>query len=353
MKCAKSVTPGLECEETMRYVRTDDLEPDMILATPLLDSANRVMLATGKRLTEYMIGRLVLNGVEGIYIDDEISRGIDIAPPISPKLQKQVLDQLRKQNVDEIVNSAKDIVDEVADNADCLNSLILIKDYDGYTYQHSVNVGILSSVVGFASGMARDEVVNLTATALLHDIGKTAASLEILNKKEKLTDEEMEHLREHPVTGYQMLQKCDTVQSVIRVGVYEHHENMDGTGYPRGIAGDKIHTFARIIHVTDVYDAMISKRPYKDEIHPEDAMSFILGKSGTMFDPFIVDIFLRCVPAYPKGITIQLSNGEKAIVIHNYPEYPLRPCIRMFDGREVSLMNDIEYRSVVIVDVLI
>lgn len=233
-------------------------------------------------------------------------------------------------------------------NADCLNNLMLVKDFDDYTYQHSMNVGILSSVVGVAVGMREEDIVNLTTAALLHDIGKRESPLEVLNKKGKLTEKEMDFMKLHPTSGYKILRQSESILSVVRVAVYEHHENEDGTGYPRGIDGSKIHRFAKIIHITDVYDAMISKRPYKAPIHPEDAMAFIMGNSGIMFDPFYADIFLRCVPVYPKGTTVHLSNGEKALVTHNYPEHALRPDIRLFDGKDVSLMNDIEYRNVVI-----
>lgn len=332
----------------MRYVRTTELRTDMVLAVPLIDSRNRILLTAGKQLSDHVIRRLHVMGVEGVYIDDELSKDIIITSAIGPELQRKVIQQLRKKNIDHIVDSARNIVDEIMENSDYLNNMLLVKDFDDYTYQHSMNVGILSSVLGVAVGFSKEDMVNLTAAALLHDIGKIESPLEVLNKKGKLTEKEMEFMKHHPTSGYKILRQNENILSVVRVAVYEHHENVDGTGYPRGIEGSKIHRFAKIIHIADVYDAMISKRPYKAPIHPEDAMAFIMSNSGSMFDPFFADFFLRCVPVYPKGATVYLSNGEKAIVTKNYPEHALRPDIRLFNGKNVSLMKHIEYRNVVI-----
>ena len=144
-------------------------------------------------------------------------------------------------------------------------------DYDQQNYAHCYDLWMhcLHTVVGIHKDV--DDAM-LYLAALLHDIGKTCLPLEILNKPETLTEDEYEEVKRHPRYGYNMLKNNEEISSVTRNAIFSHHENEDGSGYPRNLTSDKIHKFAKIIHIADVYDALITKRVYKEAINPADAM---------------------------------------------------------------------------------
>ena len=143
-----------------------------------------------------------------------------------------------------------------------------------------------------------EELEKLSQAALLHDIGKCDVPLEIVNKPAKLTSEEYEEMKRHPEYGLKRLrdgrsQGTEEIHAVVKNAVYSHHENWNGTGYPRGLQGEAIHLFARLIHVADVYDALTAKRAYKDALNPSDAMEYLMANSGAMFDIDVVNTFIK------------------------------------------------------------
>jgi len=219
---------------------------------------------------------------------------------------------------------------------------INISTYDNYTYTHSVNVDILSVILGVACGLRDDELKKLSQAALLHDIGKTCVPIEIINKPGRLTEEEYAEVKKHPYYGYNMLRDNFDVSSVARNAILSHHENEDGSGYPRALAGDKIHLFAKIIHVADVYDALTTKRVYKDAMNPADALEYLMGNSERMFDKDLVATFLEYVAPYPLGVQVELSNGQKALVVKNNRSMLSRPVVRLNSGAKVDLMEHLD-----------
>ena len=123
------------------------------------------------------------------------------------------------------------------------------------------------------------------------------------------------------------------------MGIYEHHENEDGSGYPRGLTTERIHIFAKIIHVADVFDALTAKRCYKEAMNPADAMEYLMAHSHQMFQAEIVRVFLRYVALYPLGSTVTLSNGRKAVVALNRPSFLARPTVVTEDGVVIDLLE--------------
>lgn len=161
------------------------------------------------------------------------------------------------------------------------------------------------------------------------DIGKVFVSQEILNKPDKLTEEEYEHMKSHSLMGYEYLKKRLDIPVVSYIGALQHHERYDGTGYPHGVEGTKISLFGKIIAVADVYDALVSDRPYRKPLLPSEAMEYIMGGSGTMFDTQIVNVFIQRVSPYPVGTSVLLSDGYVGIVVENYSDCCLRPKIKV------------------------
>ena len=224
-----------------------------------------------------------------------------------------------------------------------------LKNYDDYTYFHSVNVATLAAVLGVRYGLSEYELKVLTTGALLHDIGKKFVKADVLNARRPLTEEEKRMVLQHPKLGYEFLKRNYDFDPDVCEGVLGHHEWYNGEGYPLRRSGENISIYARIIKVADVYDAMTSKRPYHDALSPSDAVEYIMAMNESEFDPAIVDIFLKWVAVYPVGCEVELSDGRHAVVVKNYHDFLLRPKIRVMEsGEEIDLLSDIDARHITI-----
>ena len=204
-----------------------------------------------------------------------------------------------------------------------------LKIFDDYTFHHSVNVTILSVITGISLGLNNSDLYKLGLGALLHDVGKVNIPKEVLNKSGKLDDKEFNIIKQHPVEGYKILKQNDEIPTTSYMVALHHHEKFAGKGYPEGKNGSDIHLYSRIASVADVYDALVSDRPYRKGFAPSEAMEFILGGSGTNFDRDIVTHFFKKVAPYPVGTEVILSDNRQGIVIENFEKYTLRPKVRI------------------------
>ncbi len=205
-----------------------------------------------------------------------------------------------------------------------LVNMIDLKVFDDYTYSHSVNVAVLSIIIGVTMGLGRKELTKLGLGALLHDIGKVFIDKDIVNKPGKLTDEEFSSMKMHSKLGYDYVRDRFQLPVKSYVAVLDHHERYDGSGYPNSKKGDEISDFGKMIALADVYDALTSERPYRKALPPSEAMEYIMGNSQVHFDPELVKVFSRKVAPYPVGTLVKLSNGMTGLVVENYEAFCLR-----------------------------
>lgn len=325
----------------MRYVRTEHLEKGMVLVNTLYDNNEKVLLKANRKLTQNYIIRIQQLDIPGLYVfeDDEID---EHTPIISEQTRLKAITSLKRLNIDDCIYIANSIVEEIRESDSMIMETMHLSSYDNYTYSHSVNVNILSVILGVACGLRDDDLKKLSQAALLHDIGKTCVPIEIINKPGRLTDAEYEEVKNHPRYGYNMLRNNYEISSVARNAILSHHENEDGSGYPRGLTSEKIHLLAKIIHVADVYDALITKRIYKDAMNPADALEYLMGNAGRMFDKELVATFLEYVAPYPLGVQVELSTGQKAIVVKNNRGMLSRPVVRLDSGTRVDLLEHLD-----------
>ena len=325
----------------MRYVRTEHLEKGMVIVNTLYDSNDKVLLKANRRLTQNYINRIQQLEIVGLYVfeDDEIE---EHTPIISEQTRLKAIKSLKRLNIDDCIYIANNIVEEIRESESMIVETINLSTYDNYTYSHSVNVDILAVILGVACGLRDDELKKLSQAALLHDIGKTCVPIEIINKPGRLTDEEYEEVKQHPRYGYNMLRDNYEVSSVARNAILSHHENEDGSGYPRGLTSEKIHLFAKIIHIADVYDALTTKRVYKDAMNPADALEYLMGNAERMFDKDLVATFMEYVAPYPLGVQVELSTGQKALVVRNNRSMLSRPMVRLDGGATIDLVERLD-----------
>jgi HD-GYP domain-containing protein (c-di-GMP phosphodiesterase class II) len=181
----------------------------------------------------------------------------------------------------------------------------------------------------------------------MHDIGKTAVPVEIINKPSRLDEDEFNIIKNHPAAGYEYLKNANIGDEKMWLGVVCHHEKVDGSGYPLGLDGNEIPIWSRIISAADVYDALTSTRPYRTPMQPAEALEYIMGGIGSSFDYDVVSSFAKKVELYPVGSYVQLSNGVIAIVLDS--KNATRPVIRNLETGDVyDLQSDRQLLSVVI-----
>jgi putative nucleotidyltransferase with HDIG domain len=245
-------------------------------------------------------------------------------------------------------NITNELMKSITDNDAVAVDISILKVSDEYTFKHSVDVATMAMVVAKQHGMSKSEIRDIGMAGILHDVGKTKIPNEILNKPGKLTDEEFTIMKNHPVYGYKILKEKPEMSNDILLGVLQHHEKMNGKGYPMGVSSDKIGKFARIISVVDVYDALVTERPYKKAFTPRDAVEMIMSMTADM-DINAMKSFMKSVILYPVGSVVQLSNGEPAKVVENNVEYLLRPkVVGLVSGKVYDLSGDLACANIII-----
>ena len=327
----------------MRYVPLREAEPGMVLAADLYDSVGRTLIGCHCELTESYLEKLEAYGFDGIYIEDKLSEGITIESVITPQLRQEGQERIRACDIDGCKLIARRMVEEILSCGNVSLDLTDLRSYDDYTYAHSVNVAVYCGVIGMGMGMSEVELGHLVTAALLHDLGKLQIPDEILNKPGRLTQEEYLIMKSHATLSYQIISERWDISAHIKEAVLHHHENVDGSGYPDGLEGAQQTMFTRILHVADVYDALTSRRPYKEPYAPYEATEYLMGGCGIMFDRDVVETLLKYVPLYPKGTMVTLSDGREAIIYENFGVHNLRPVVRLMDGELLDLSNEANY----------
>lgn len=343
----------------MRYLPTSKLKPGMALGQDIYDGAGRLLLGKHLLLNEEYISNLEFLGFPGIYIDDEFTQGIEIQQVVSPQIRSQALNMVHdlfsfaggeeETSVEEvkIQRIVESVVESVLRNGDVMCNMIDIKNYDDYIYFHSINVGILSVMLGARYGLPREVLCQLAVAAFLHDIGKRFIGSDIVNGEMMLRGQDVEVFRSHAKLGAEFLRNSYHFSSEVYTGILEHHEDYNGAGYPLGKVGEEISLFGRIIRVTDSYDRRTSGRFSGAAQAPSEAMEFLMAMAGTQFDPNLVNILMRKLAAYPVGCEVELSNGQHAVVAQNFEDFPLRPLVKVIEtGEMMNLRDDVEARAV-------
>ncbi|MDD5016672.1 MAG: HD-GYP domain-containing protein [Eubacteriales bacterium] len=355
----------------MRYVPKKNLQAGHKLASDLFINRNRVLLRKGMSLTDSLVRKIDILGFQGLYIDDDVSKDLYIEEIISPELKLKTKNGLQSffysaenNNVSQIkgqINTIKylvrDIVDEVLHHRQIMINIIDLRAYDDYTYSHSLNVAVLSVVMGSVLGMNQKTLFALAMGALLHDTGKMFIDKQILNKPGLLTPEEFEEIKKHSELGFQYLCKNVDVPEDSKISALHHHEQYNGGGYPNGLAQENIHIFGRIICVADVYDALTSDRPYRKAFLPSDAIEYIMSEYNNKFDPVVVKALTRKVAPYPIGTCLKLSTGDIGIVVKNFESTILRPLVKLIINKKatnhyIDLSNDRSALNITIKEII-
>jgi HD-GYP domain-containing protein (c-di-GMP phosphodiesterase class II) len=291
----------------------------------------------------------------GLLVDKKVGAVIKEGEKKATEIFKDAIDAVKDLvqtvNLDKAANLRKmnslvqTMVDNILDNRDAILGLTSIKMYDEYTFAHSVNTSIIAVSLATFLSFDKPQIAALGMAALMHDIGKVKVPHEVINKPGKLTDEEWEQVKRHPVEGALMLSDIPGVSKLAMVAAFEHHQN---GGYPKVDGVLELHPFSQIVSLADAYEALTAARVYyNSQMAPDNAVRILLAKRGTVFNSVLVKAFVNMIGIFPIGTLLKLDTGEIGLVLHQTRDL-LRPRVLMLDkfdgseketGTEVSLVE--------------
>lgn len=340
----------------MKAIKVRDLKPGMRFDQPVFIEGENVLVPAGVALKDKDIERLTRWDIEEVFTDGSPvsdSPGAATGPKgkagrawLAPgeervfKIYRAAVDKveaifhdisdgtyLSHEPVDFIV---KEMLDLLRQNKNETIQLILLGEWvERKLSVSAVNCMILAAVIGTTMRLASHRLLQLATSALLHDVGMLRVDREILRKEGKLSEAELAKMKAHSVTGYQIISRDMKYPEEIAQVALQHHEHWDGRGYPRGLKGEEINPFARVVAVADAYEAMVSERPYRNSMIGYSAMKAVLSDNGRHFDPQVLKAFLESMGVFPIGSIVQLNNAGIGRVVENHAEAPLRPKIEL------------------------
>jgi putative nucleotidyltransferase with HDIG domain len=237
-----------------------------------------------------------------------------------------------------------DLAQAVTQNRHALVALTTMRTLDAYTFTHLVNVSILTMAQARGLGIDGTLLREFGVAGLMHDIGKVHVPPEILQKTTRLDDRETAVIRRHPATGASILRRAKDVTPLAAIVAFEHHLRLNGSGYPEGVTRPSLNLATMLTTISDVYDAMRSKRGYQ-EAFPVDRILAVLNNDGQEFEPNLVKRFVHLMGLYPTGSFVRLNTGAGAVVLRPYPTDPHRPRVRVVyapDGHRLDIPYDVD-----------
>jgi HD-GYP domain-containing protein (c-di-GMP phosphodiesterase class II) len=341
----------------MKVLKVSELKAGDRFSKPVYIDQENILVPPNVPLKQKEIDRLIRWGIEQVTTEGErISEGSIEGKPgatlkIANLLQSPLYQEFSKTcatltgNIEKVQSAIKDhlpvdttLIDKTVD------SLIrVLKEYRGefiqYLFfenpeestfaQNSIHCAVLSTLIGMQLGILQHKLFPLTTGALLHDVGMLRIPESIVEKRGKLESREAQTMKVHPIYSYTIIRKEMNYSDEVALIALQHHERWDGQGYPKGLSGKQIHINARIVSVADAYEAMISKRPYRNSMIGYHAMKSLLSDNGRRFDPDILKVFIQSMGIYPLGSIVLLSDSSIGSVIDTNTESPLRPKVKI------------------------
>ncbi|SHJ32768.1 HD-GYP domain-containing protein [Pseudobutyrivibrio xylanivorans] len=358
----------------MRVINVSEIKPGMILAEKLVSPRGQILAEAGASITAQQLLHASYYGIEQIAIQDEeeaIDKYYDEAPDefigetqswrilnskefkefkqaynrCTDKLEAIITDFVERKvpiNNDEIIDEIHMVFEKHSTGLGIMAMMLNIQELDASTFQHCVNVAIISRVCGGWIGITDEtELDVLTMCGLYHDIGKSLVPHSILTKADKLTDEEFARMAEHPLLGYNLLLDAE-LDRRIKLAALQHHERNDGSGYPYGLTKDFISPFSKIVAITDVYDAMTADRCYRAGICPFEVIAQFQREDRAKYDQHILQVFLENIAESYISTGVLLSDGSRGIISMINKKSLSSPLIKLDDGSFVDLRERTE-----------
>ena len=348
----------------MKRIKTKDLIPGYVLAEDVYSYNGQMILTNGTVLTDKIITRLEFYSIMSVRVEDEMQDVPHEEALPAPELKEPPHSEIIKQskdftdfkntfddtltdfkssinnivelnspiNTDELLNNTKSLINQAKNSSySTMDMLHNMRQYDDLTFAHSMNVSLICNVFGGWLKMKPEEIDLLTLCGMLHDLGKLKIPDSIIKKPEKLTTDEYQLVKTHTVEGYHIL-KAQGVSEHIANSALMHHEKCDGSGYPLGLTADRIDTYAKIVGIVDVYDAMTSARIYRGPMCPFRVIELYESEGLQKYDAHFILTFLENVSNTYLHYTVQLSDGRAGKIIFINKNALSKPIVQCGDA---------------------
>lgn len=343
----------------MRIVPLNCVPPEATLAKTIYNANGNILLRRGTTLTPSLLDKIKASDINTVYVDDgycdeeihdiiqpevrakavktiketframeeDIKKTLDISRDFNRRLQKRAMSKY----MEKLKGITEAILEDIMNSHHLMVNIIDIKHLGEYMYEHALNVAILSLVIGMELRMSKHELFTLFTGAVLHDIGKVFMDPDVLDMGDSMTEAGAEVYKTHPEEGYNYLKENKGFAATAKIIIIQHHEHVDGTGFPHGTHDGAIHRNARIVAICNTYDKMTSDAKNSPAVPANEAIEYIMGNAGTKFDFDLVNIFVKKVNPYPVGTLVDLSNNKTAVVIDTNVDLPLRPVVQVLE----------------------
>lgn len=325
----------------------DQVQGGMKLAKPVFSLTGTLLLEKDNLLDDRTISALRNAGAKRLWVTDEGSQFLKELGP--QKFFQDIVNELATLKEQVILGKSIDVkvINEVAEelteqmmvNEAPFAEMVRMKATEESVLEHMVDVAILSIIIAKSLGMDKIDMRFLSFGALVHDIGQLLVPKEILYKQNQLTDAELRIIRKHPQFGYDVLKNTNGVNKHALHITLQHHERLDGSGYPKGIKDKEIAYFSKIVAIADIYTAIIREKGYRQKLPIYEAGELLWAQAGLTLDKSLTYAFLNSVVAFPLRSTVKLNNGKVGRVIAQNADFPVRP-VCYVDGEMIDLSEN-------------
>ncbi|UPM53903.1 HD-GYP domain-containing protein [Gottfriedia acidiceleris] len=344
----------------MRVVEASTLVPGTILRKPLYNEHGKMIVSANIPLTEEMINRIHKLAIHFVLVHVQSSEQLMEKTIISNELRTEITKTIEdafvklisedvylrglslEKNSSRLKEIIKSLQKELWQQKDVLSLLIDVLQYDEDLFTHSLHVAMYSLGIGTALDLSKNQLNLLGLGALLHDVGKMFIPKKILNKRDRLTEDEYEFMKQHTIAGYEIIRQVPSIHPIVADCALQHHEKINGSGYPKGLFGEEMHLFSKIIGIADFFDAVTSNRVYRQAMLPNEGLTLLMNGIDKLYDAKLISIFSDLLTVYPTGLHVKLSDGRQGIVISQNDASTDRPVVLIIEENEIKLSNPYE-----------
>jgi len=334
----------------MRIISLDSVTGNERLAKDLINSTESVLITAGTVLKKEYVERLKELDIEYIYVEDDISKGINLSDSLELQIKEQCQETFRdilqkyayhnSSELEKIKILADEIIHEILQKPEVIFNLSCIREKDSSTYSHSLNVCVLSVIIAYKMRVKKDKIKDIAIGCLLHDLGFIYSPINYQDLKiETCSEKELKEIKKHTIYGYTVVESLKWLSNTAKDIILNHHERLNGTGYPFRLTGNKIRIGSKIAAVCDEFDSKVYGYLTK-KIKVHEAIEYIVSQAGVLFDFVIVKAFIDSVAAYPTGSIVTTNQGETGIVLRQNPKCPTRPVIRIIRDSKGNITNE-------------
>lgn len=337
----------------MRLLPLSMVQPSMRLGKPIISEEGQTLIGYNVELSQSLINKLIQYGFQQIYIKDKRTDDIYIEDSIREETRLVIRGQLtrsfqmllssktvtlsERQQISKTANHCigllkDDLRSHIRPSDDTIMLMVMNRSSFSmveHFFQNALNVAVYATRIGMIEGYSTTDLEALGMGAMFHDIGNAMAPHSLLTKKTPLSPLEFEEIKKHTEHGFKLLREIPGVPLLSAHCALQHHEKVNGTGYPLGLSGTNVHPFAQWVGLLDAYDAMTNPRPYRASLPPDHALENLFTGAGTLYDKSKVEFFRNKVAIYPVGLSVRLSTGQTGIVSKINPSFKQRPVVRI------------------------